>query len=147
MLRLADQDKSPSIPADTRIAPNAVVSGDVSVGHNCSIGFGALLTAESGPIRIGDNCVVMDGAVLRGVRGNPLRTGDNVLVGPHAYLTGCTIEQNVFHRDRGDDLQRRCGRRASYVLGVARPEKGETMMPDVMRRYARFLVRRHGRDG
>jgi len=99
MLRFPHEDKLPAIPAipaDTRIAPTAVVSGDVTVGHNCSIGFGAVLTAESGPISIGDNCVVMDGAVLRGIRGNPLCIGDNVLIGPRAYLTGCTIEQNVF---------------------------------------------------
>lgn len=199
MLRFADQEKSPAIPADTRIAPTAVVSGDVSVGHNCSIGFGAVLTAESGPIRVGDNCVVMDGAVLRGVRGNPLHIGDNVLIGPHAYLTGCTIEQNVFiatgatifngavigervevringivHiRTRllpdavvplgwiavGDpaeilppdahariwEIQKKLDF-PRYVFGVERPEEGETMMPDVMRRYAGFLVRRHSGD-
>jgi len=199
MLRLPYQDKSPSIPADTRTAPNAVVSGDVTVGHNCSIGFGAVLTAESGPIRIGDNCVVMDGAVLRGVRGNPLRIGDNVLIGPHAYLTGCTIEQNVFIATgatifNGAVVGERAEVRINgivhirtrllpdavvplgwiavgdpaeilppdaheriweiqkpldfprYVFGVERPEEGETMMPDVMRRYARFLVRRHNGD-
>ena len=28
--------------------------------------------------------------------GDPLRLGDNVLVGPRAYLTGCTVADNVF---------------------------------------------------
>lgn len=200
MPRLPYQDKSPSIPADTRIAPTAVVSGDVSVGHNCSIGFGAVLTAESGPIHIGDNCVVMDGAVLRGIRGNPLRIGDNVLIGPRAYLTGCTIEKNAFIATgatifNGAVIGERAEVRINsivhirtrlppdavvplgwiavgdpaeilppdaheriweiqkpldfprYVFGVERPAEGETIMPDVMPRYARFLIRRHSGDG
>lgn len=38
----------PAIDATTRVAPNATVCGDVTVGPNCSIGFGVVLTAESG---------------------------------------------------------------------------------------------------
>jgi carbonic anhydrase/acetyltransferase-like protein (isoleucine patch superfamily) len=75
----------------SRIAPTAVLCGDVTVGPNCSIGFGAVLTAESGPIVIGANCVIMDTAVLRGVRRDPLHVGDNVLIGPRASLSGCRI--------------------------------------------------------
>ena len=88
--------KQPNIHATSRIAPNAVVCGDVTIGPNCSIGFGAVLTAESGPIAIGANCIIMDTAVIRGVRGNPVRIGDNVLVGPRAYLTGCEVADDAF---------------------------------------------------
>jgi carbonic anhydrase/acetyltransferase-like protein (isoleucine patch superfamily) len=88
--------KQPYIDPTSRIAPNAVVCGDVTIGPNCSIGFGAVLTAESGPIAIGANCVIMDTAVIRGVRGNAVHIGDNVLVGPRAYLAGCEIADNAF---------------------------------------------------
>jgi carbonic anhydrase/acetyltransferase-like protein (isoleucine patch superfamily) len=88
--------KRPDISATSRIAPNAVVCGEVIIGENCSVGFGAVLTAESGPIAVGNNCVIMDNAVLRGVRDAPLRIGNNVLIGPHAYLTGCIVEDDVF---------------------------------------------------
>jgi len=87
---------APRIDVSARVAPMAVVCGDVTIGANTSIGFGAVLTAESGPIVIGANCVIMDTAVIRGVRGNPIRIGDNVLVGPRAYLTGCEVADNVF---------------------------------------------------
>lgn len=93
---LEHRGKRPRLPATTRVAPNAVICGDVTVGENCSIGFGAVLTAESGPIVIGDNCIVMDTAVLRGIADAPLTVGNNVLIGPHAYLTGCTVEDDVF---------------------------------------------------
>ncbi len=93
---LSYQDKSPAIASEIRVAPTAVLSGEVTVGRNGSIGFGAVLAAESGPIHIGDNCVIMDAAILRGIRDNPLGIADSVLIGSHAYLTGCTVERNAF---------------------------------------------------
>lgn len=88
--------RAPQIAHDTRVAPNATICGDVTICPNCSIGFGAVLVAESAPIRIGANCVIMDTAVLRGVRGHPLSLGNNVLVGPRAYLTGCEVGDDAF---------------------------------------------------
>src|SRR5215475_8726990 len=96
MMLLDHNGVAPRIHPSARVAPTAVVCGDVTIGPNSSIGFGAVLTAESGPITIGANCVVMDTAVIRGVRGNPVRIGENVLVGPRAYLTGCEVADNVF---------------------------------------------------
>ena len=88
--------KRPCVDATARVAPTAVVCGDVTIGPNCSIGFGAVLTAESGPIILGANGVVMENAVIRGVRRHGVEIGDNVLVGPRAYLTGCSVEDDVF---------------------------------------------------
>jgi len=72
------------------------VSGDVEIGPDSSILFGAVLTADGGPIRIGANCVIMENAVVRGTPKNPTVIGDRVLVGPHAHLTGCIIEAGTF---------------------------------------------------
>lgn len=87
---------SPAIDPSARVAPNATVCGDVRIGPNCSVGFGAVLVAEGGPVTLGANCVVMDTAVVRGVRGGAVAIGDNVLVGPRAYLSGCTVGENAF---------------------------------------------------
>jgi carbonic anhydrase/acetyltransferase-like protein (isoleucine patch superfamily) len=38
----------------------------------------------------------MENAVLRGTKRHPLSISNNVLIGPHAHLTGCTIAENVF---------------------------------------------------
>ena len=86
----------PKIDPTARIAPNAVICGDVTIGPNSSVGFGAVVTAESGKVTIGANCVVMDTAVIRGVRNDPVTIGNNVLVGPRAYLCGCTVEDDAF---------------------------------------------------
>lgn len=88
--------KSPCVHPSARIAPNAVICGDVTVGARCSVGFGAVLSAESGPISLGDDSIVMDTAVIRGVRHHPAVIGRQVLVGPRAYLSGCTVDDEVF---------------------------------------------------
>ena len=87
---------TPVIDPTARVAPNATVCGTVTIGPNCSIGFGAVLTAESGPIVLGANCVVMDTAVIRGVRGRPVTTGDYVLVGSRGYLPSCPVAEDAF---------------------------------------------------
>jgi carbonic anhydrase/acetyltransferase-like protein (isoleucine patch superfamily) len=38
----------------------------------------------------------MENAVLRGTRRHALTVGDRVLIGPRAYLSGCTVEDEVF---------------------------------------------------
>lgn len=93
---LPHEGTRPVVGDGSRIAPNAVLSGDVTIGRNVSIGFGAVVVAESGPVVIGDNCVIMDTAVLRGVRGHKLTLGANVMVGPRASLTGCTVADSAF---------------------------------------------------
>jgi carbonic anhydrase/acetyltransferase-like protein (isoleucine patch superfamily) len=93
---LEHQGKHPTIDPTARIAPNATICGEVTIGANTSVGFGAVIVAESGPVSIGAACVIMDTAVIRGTRGNPVRVGDCVLVGPRASLSGCTVEDEVF---------------------------------------------------
>jgi carbonic anhydrase/acetyltransferase-like protein (isoleucine patch superfamily) len=88
--------RRPKIHESAYVAPTAVVSGDVSVGENSRILFGAVLSADGGPITIGSECIIMENAVLRGTRRHPLQLGSHILVGPRAHLTGCTVEDNVF---------------------------------------------------
>jgi gamma-carbonic anhydrase len=85
----------PKVHESVYVAPTAVVSGDVTIGPHSRVLYGAVLTSEGGPIEIGANCIVMENAVLRGVPRHALRMGDNVLVGPHTHLTGCTVDGNA----------------------------------------------------
>lgn len=93
---LEHQGKRPQIHETAYIAPTATVCGDVLIGENSRILFGAVIVAEDGPVEIGSYCIIMENAVIRGTPRHPTRLGDHVLVGPRAYLTGCTIEDNVF---------------------------------------------------
>jgi len=78
------------------VAPSAVLSGEVTIGAHSRVLHGAVLTADGGPVTVGERCVVMEQAVLRGTRDHPLTIGNHVLVGPHAYLSGCAVEDEVF---------------------------------------------------
>src|SRR6266478_4864175 len=93
---LEHEGRRPRIDDSAYVAPTAVVCGDVTIGPDCRVLFGAVLTAESGPVVLGSRCVVMEQAVLRGTAAHPLRLGSHVLVGPHAHLSGCEVEDNVF---------------------------------------------------
>jgi carbonic anhydrase/acetyltransferase-like protein (isoleucine patch superfamily) len=94
------QGKRPRIHPTAYIAPTAVISGEVEIGAECRILHGAVITAVGAPVRVGSHCVVMEHAVIRGSGGRsrrfPTSLGDYVLVGPHAYLVGCAIEDRCF---------------------------------------------------
>ncbi len=86
----------PQVDDSAYVAPNAVLCGDVRLGAGSRVLFGAVLTAEGGPVTIGESCIVMENAVIRGSKRHPVSLGRNVLVGPRAYLSGCTVEDDVF---------------------------------------------------
>lgn len=88
--------KSPRIHESAWVAPTATISGDVEIGSESRVLFGAVLTADGGPIRVGSRCVIMENAVLRGTGRFPLTIGDRVLIGPRAYLSGCTVDDEAF---------------------------------------------------
>ena len=82
--------------ASAYVAPTAVVSGDVTVGEDARILFGAVVTADGGPVEIGRQCIVMENALVRGRREHPARIGDYVIVGPHAHVNGAEIGESAF---------------------------------------------------
>jgi carbonic anhydrase/acetyltransferase-like protein (isoleucine patch superfamily) len=88
--------RKPQVAESAYVAPNAVIRGDVRIGDGSVVLFGATITDEGGAVDIGSHCVIMENAVLRGAPMSPLRIGDQVLVGPHAHVTGCEIEDDCF---------------------------------------------------
>jgi len=192
MMLLEHRGKRPHIHESAYIAPTATICGDVTIGENCSVLFGAILSAEGGPIKIGAYCIIMENAVIRGTPPHPVEIGEHVLVGPRAYLTGCTVEDNAFLATGVTIFNgARIGTRAEVringvvhlkttvpadatvpigwvavgdpaqilapdehekiwaiqeslnfprtVFGLERPPAGETIMPELTRRYARAL--------
>ncbi len=76
---------------DWFVAGSADVIGDVRIGNNASIWWGAVVRADESTIRIGENSNIQDGAVLHSEAGHPLSIGRNVTVAHRAMLHGCTI--------------------------------------------------------
>ena len=98
--------KQPIIHESAFVAPNATICGDVIIGANTSVLFGAVITAAGGQVKIGSNCVVMENAIIRGTPKYPTHIGNNVMVGPHAHLTGCAVEDNAWAHSKVHAAQR-----------------------------------------
>jgi carbonic anhydrase/acetyltransferase-like protein (isoleucine patch superfamily) len=79
---LEHQGKRPHIQETAYIAPTATICGDVVIGAESRVLFGAVLVAEGGPVTIGGHCIIMERAVLRGTARHPVRLADHVLVRP-----------------------------------------------------------------
>lgn len=86
----------PKIGKNTYIAPSVDIIGDVEIGENSSIWFGAVLRGDIDYIKIGNNTSIQDNAVIH-VTGNkyPTVIKDNVVVAHGAILHGCTIEEGA----------------------------------------------------
>lgn len=86
----------PNIPADCYVAENATIVGDVVMGKECSVWFNAVVRGDVNSIRMGDKVNVQDGACIHCTyQKTKTVIGNNVSIGHHAIVHGCTIEDNV----------------------------------------------------
>ena len=97
---LSSGTKRPKIHSSAYVAPTAIVGGDVTIGAECAILHGAVITAEGASLTIGAQSVVMEHAVIKASGGSvvqfPLSIGARCIVGPHAYVVGATIGDGCF---------------------------------------------------
>jgi gamma-carbonic anhydrase len=86
------QGRVPALGPGVYVAPNATIIGDVEIGSESSVWFGAVLRGDVFPIRIGARTNIQDNAVVHVTGGKASTTvGDEVTVGHLAILHGCTI--------------------------------------------------------
>mgnify|MGYP000110811531 CR=1 FL=1 len=89
-------DISPTIPSNVFIAPSADVIGDVVLGEESSVWFGTVIRGDVHYIRIGARTNIQDLSMLHVTRKtHPLVIGDEVTVGHHVTLHGCTVKDRV----------------------------------------------------
>jgi carbonic anhydrase/acetyltransferase-like protein (isoleucine patch superfamily) len=93
---LEHRGRSPQVDPSAYVAPTAVLCGDVRIGPDARVLFGAVLTAEDGTIEVGARCAIMENALVRGRARHPTTIGDDVLIGPHAHVNGTVIEAGCF---------------------------------------------------
>lgn len=90
---------TPSIGEGTFVADTAVIVGDVTIGHDSSIWFNAVLRGDVNTITIGDRTNIQDGAVIHTLYdGSPhpsqTHIGNDVSVGHNAIIHGGIIGDN-----------------------------------------------------
>ena len=88
------KNRRPRIGRNVFIAPTAVIIGDVTIGDNASVWFGAVLRGDMAPIRIGDNTNIQDNCTVHTDADTPATIGRNVTVGHNAVVHGCTVADN-----------------------------------------------------
>ena len=69
------------------IAPTAVVNGDVILGENVNIWYGAVLRGDSGTITVGDHTNIQENCVIH----EETTIGSCCTIGHGAIIHGCTI--------------------------------------------------------
>jgi carbonic anhydrase/acetyltransferase-like protein (isoleucine patch superfamily) len=87
--------KAPRIDPSAFVAPNAVLVGDVEVGPEASIWFGAVLRGDEAPVVVGARTNVQDNVVIHVFEGLPTVLEEEVTVGHAAVLEGCRIGRNA----------------------------------------------------
>ena len=79
---------------DVFIAPNATLLGDITLGDNCSVWYGAVLRADSDKIKVGDRTNIQDGVIFHTDPGMTIEVGKENIIGHGAIVHGCTIGDN-----------------------------------------------------
>jgi carbonic anhydrase/acetyltransferase-like protein (isoleucine patch superfamily) len=88
--------KNPEIHPTVYLAPTAAVIGDVVIGAESSVWFGAVIRGDVFYIRVGARTNVQDNCVLHVSHDRAACiVGDDVTVGHAAVLHGCTIADRV----------------------------------------------------
>lgn len=83
--------KTPSVDPTAFVAPNATLIGDVTIGPDASIWFGAVLRGDNEPIVVGRGSNIQDNATLHSDPSHPLTVGEDVTIGHNAVVHGCTV--------------------------------------------------------
>ena len=77
------------------IAPSAVVVGDVTIGPQASVWFGAVIRGDSEAVRIGRQTNVQDGCILHADPGLPCILGERVTLGHGAIVHGAVVDDGA----------------------------------------------------
>ena len=86
---------TPKFGENCFLAETAVVIGDVVMGDDCSIWYGAVLRGDVNSITIGNKVNIQDGAVVHTLyQRSKTNIGNNVSIGHNAVIHGATIEDS-----------------------------------------------------
>lgn len=84
---------TPRMGENCYLADNATVIGDVQMGNDCSIWFGAVLRGDVNPIRIGNRVNIQDNCTLHTTfNESVVEIGDDVSIGHNVVIHGARIE-------------------------------------------------------
>ena len=89
-------DKTPefAVPFNCWVADTARVIGNVYLGHQANVWFGAVIRGDNERIHIGDYTNVQENSVIHTDAGIEVKIGNHVTIGHLAMLHGCEVGDN-----------------------------------------------------
>ena len=81
------------IADDAFVAPGAQVSGEVDMGPQTSVWYGAALRGEAAPVVLEAQVNVQDNAVVESTAGHSVRIGQRTSLGHNARVIGAIVEE------------------------------------------------------
>ena len=85
----------PRIHASAYVLPGATVVGDVTLGEESSVWYGAVLRGDINRIVVGARTNLQDGSIVHLSDAYPALIGERVTVGHGALIHACTIDDEV----------------------------------------------------
>jgi carbonic anhydrase/acetyltransferase-like protein (isoleucine patch superfamily) len=134
--------KGPQVPEDAFVAPSATLIGDVELGAESSVWFGAVLRGDFDRIVIGEGSCVQDNAVVHAARGLPTIVGAGVTIGHAAMLEGCVIEDAALISMGAIVLQRAHVGAGALVAAGSVVREGQEIPPGVLAAGAPAVVKK-----
>lgn len=128
-LIIAIRGRAPELHAESWVAPNASVIGQVTVAARASVWYGATLRAEAEPIEIGFGTNIQDGVTVHVDSEFPVCVGAGVSVGHNAVLHGCTIEDDALIGMGAVILNGACIGQGSLIAAGALVPQGVVVPP------------------
>jgi carbonic anhydrase/acetyltransferase-like protein (isoleucine patch superfamily) len=86
-------NKKPVVGEGTWVAPSAEIIGDVEIGKDCFVGFGAIIRGDFGKIVIGDGTLVEENVVIHS--GSIVDIGNNVTIGHMVMIHDSVIKDRA----------------------------------------------------
>jgi len=88
-------NKTPQINEGANINPYAQVIGDVVIHKGATLLLGVIIRGEDEKVEIGSNTIILDNSIIESKVDNPVKIGENAIIGHNVTLFGCTLDNNV----------------------------------------------------
>lgn len=121
-------DRLPTLGERVLLAPTAVLAGQVELGDDVSIWYGAVLRGDLAPVVVGARSNIQDGSVLHVGDDAPCVIGADTVVGHRAMLHACRIEDGCLIGMQATVLDEACIG-AGSIVGAGALVTQRTVIP------------------
>lgn len=99
-MRIKHRGHKPEFDSSVFVAPNATLIGNIHIGPESRVMYGAVLNSEGSGIEIGKCSIICENAVVRasasGGINQPVSIGDHVYISPQTTVIGCSVASYAY---------------------------------------------------